>query len=481
MYKLNQMFIGYTDGKKEASFRSDFELFYFNYNGNYERILRKDKFLLLGKKGTGKSLLAEYIKKLSAQDHNWFCEISSYKQFNFHELQHLTSRDIKPNEYVAIWEWIILIELARQCINDESIEFEYKNNLEKFLTSNFMSLKLDMNKVIEVTKNGNINGTFLLNLVKLTGQIGRLTKSVKGSYIDYLEDLRTVVLFAMKSSSSKYTILFDELDDKFRNEDIYKSNIISLIKVVDKLNTIFYKEEIDTKIILLLRTDIFYVLNDPDLNKIEQDNSVKLDWGNTVSSKSPLLSMILSKIKQSIPELRHLDYEELYKALFPQQINYREPEEYILGRTYFRPRDLVTYLNLIIEKYPDTSYFGYKGFAELENKYSEYLLKEVKNELYGHISDKEIEESLVLLKQFKKVEFSYKEILKYFDERKAIYQNVNLEKSLKYMFDFIIIGNTWVNEKTKRKFYSWSYRENVEIDYDKKFVVHLGLRKELTL
>lgn len=481
MYRLGEMFIGYNDGKKEASYRDDFELYYFNYNRNIEKILEKDKFLLLGKKGTGKSLLAEYIKKMSLQSHDWFCETSSYKQFNFHELTQLKSRDIMPNEYIAIWEWIILIEVARLCLKDESIDGEYKKSLEEFLTGNFISLKLDMNKVVEITKRGNINGTFLSKLVNFSGQYGKDVKYTHGTYLDYLEDLRNVVLFTLKSSKSKFTILFDELDDKFRNEDIYKSNIISLIKVADRLNTLFNEEKTETKIILLLRTDIFYILNDPDLNKVEQDNSVKLDWGNTVNFHSPLFKMLFTKIRQSIQQVRDIDDETLFNTLFPQKINYRSPDEFILGRTYFRPRDLVTYLNLIIDEYPDTTYFGWKGFVELEKKYSEYLFKEVKNELYGHLSDVEINESFLLLKQFKKTEFTFEEIRDYYSKRKAIYTNIVLEKTLKYLFDFSVLGNTWMHERLHRQFYSWAYRENAEVDYDKKFVVHLGLRKELTL
>lgn len=74
-YKIADLFIGYNDGKKEAERRSDFEQYYFNYNGLYEKILQNDKFLLLGKKGTGKSILGEYINKQATLQSNWFCKI----------------------------------------------------------------------------------------------------------------------------------------------------------------------------------------------------------------------------------------------------------------------------------------------------------------------------------------------------------------------------------------------------------------------
>lgn len=480
MYKLRDMFIGFNDGKKEASRIKDFEQYYFDYKGNVEKIISSEKFLLLGKKGTGKSLLAEYIKKKSLLESNWFCKLASYKEFNFHELAYLKTNSIKPNEYIAIWEWIILLEVAQQCVKDESIKNEYVENLRNFLQNNFMSLELNMNKVVEYTKKRSIKGGWL-KFFQLSGELGSDVKYEDGSYIDYIDSLRENVVNALKDSINRYTIIFDELDDKFRNEDVYKSNIISLIKISDKINELFFRENIDVKIVLLLRTDIFYILNDPDLNKVEQDGSVKLDWGNTIKSNSPIFSMVFNKIRKSLPELGNETDSELFKIFFPQNINNRQPNEFILGRTYFRPRDIVTYLNLIIDKYPETRYFGYRGFLELEKDYSLYFYKEVRNELFGHLTDKKIETSFLLLKQFKKFEFTYDEIKSYYDSKKKIYEEIDLDETLKYFFDFGVIGNKQYIERKGKSFYSWAYRENIQIDYDKKFVLHLGLRKELSV
>lgn len=84
--KISKLFIGFNDGKKEATHQPNFEQYYFNYNKIYDKILQDDKFLLLGRKGTGKTILGEYINKKAQFDSNWFCKIASYKEFRFHEL-----------------------------------------------------------------------------------------------------------------------------------------------------------------------------------------------------------------------------------------------------------------------------------------------------------------------------------------------------------------------------------------------------------
>jgi ABC-type lipoprotein export system ATPase subunit len=77
--KIESVYLGINDGKKEALYKNDFEKYFFDYNGIYEKALAADKFLIMGKKGSGKTILAEYIRKISESDSQWFCEVRSYK------------------------------------------------------------------------------------------------------------------------------------------------------------------------------------------------------------------------------------------------------------------------------------------------------------------------------------------------------------------------------------------------------------------
>ncbi|PAD71138.1 hypothetical protein CHH67_25790, partial [Paenibacillus campinasensis] len=92
----------------------------------------------------------------------------------------------------------------------------------------------------------------------------------------------------ISESDNKYTLIYDELDDRFRNEEVYKHSIISLLKAADKINLELYDTSPNSKIIILLRTDIFALLNDPDLNKIKRCNGVTIDWGRKNNKDSPL-------------------------------------------------------------------------------------------------------------------------------------------------------------------------------------------------
>ena len=69
---------------------------------------------------------------------------------------------------------------------------------------------------------------------------------------------------------------------------------------------------------LLLRTDIYSILNDPDLNKIKIDNSIELNWGHRADMHSPLIDLILLKIRRSVSEFGDISRNDMFNKLFPQ-------------------------------------------------------------------------------------------------------------------------------------------------------------------
>lgn len=479
MYTLNDIFLGKNDGKKEASYRPDFENYFYDHNKIYQKAMQNDKYLVLGRKGTGKSILGEFIKKKAISDSEWFCNLCSYKEFKFHELVNLENGDIKPNEYISIWEWVILLELSKLCLENQRLSYsENWQKLNKFVKDNFFTLKLNAMKILEVTQQNKLSGS----LFKFNGEHGKTSKYSAGSYLFYLDDLRESVFELLAETECKYTLIYDELDDKFRNNDIYKNSIISLIKATDKLNLTMLDKGISGKVMIFLRTDIFYILNDPDLNKLKVDNSLTIDWGATIQIDSPLFDLIFAKIQASVPDLKSKSKIELFNMFFPERVRQIDTEKFLLGRTFFRPRDVITYLNLIIDKYANENRFSEMAFIELEKDYSTYFFQEVRNELSGHLDDTLIDEGTLLLKQYNRGEFKFSNLKEYYEKNKRIYPNINLEEILKTFFEFGLIGNKWKKNGIDKYFYSWTYRDNkAVIDFDKEFAIHVGLRKELSL
>lgn len=476
---LKDIYLGENDGKKEAVYRADFERYFIDI-GRINEKLKEDKyFLILGRKGSGKTYLGQYIKKISSQDALHFCDVSSYKDFKFQELVQLKSSDIKPNEYYEIWRWLLLLDLGKLCLSDHGIpECDAKNKLSSFFEANYHSIEIDAKKVIEITKKNQVRGGFLRSFIDVSAG----EKAEEGSYIDYIDDLESVVFDILQKSTSRYTTIYDELDDRFRNDEYYRHSIISLLKAADHINLKCVERGIKAKAIILLRTDIFSIFNDPDLNKIKRVNTLKIDWGTRVAVSAPLINMIVLKAKKSSKLMSAMRDEEVFRSLFPQNINRISPERFMLERSFFRPRDIITILNLIIDKYPNSHYFGWKSFLDIKQEYSEYLLDEVRNEMYGHYPDKQIDSILRLIKNYNKHFIKYKEIKQYMENNKFHYTDLELEKMLIGLFNFNAIGNKWYNQYKHKEYYTWAHRDDkADLDLDKVMVVHLGLREALSM
>lgn len=476
-FTLNDICLGYTDGNNEALFISDFEKYYCDCQGHVSAIQAPDKFLLLGRKGTGKTLLAQYLNRISKFDSQKFVSIKSFRDFQFHKIVQFRISNNTYSEYLPIMEWMILLDLAELITQDNSIKnIVLQNALTNFLKTNF-GLKITGDKVIEKTSKKQLQGSLLS---ALSGSIENTTKKRMGDYLEYLDDLRETIVKLLIGSDCKYCILYDDLDDKFSLSDIYKESIQSLIYAVVKINSLLLRHSSNAKIILILRTDAYNSLNSPDLNKYRIDNSLTLDWIGDSSRYSPLIDMILLKIQKSIEGLVTSDIDRLFEALFPREINGRRPERYLLDMGFCRPRDLINMLNLVKNAFPHLNRFEEYGFVQTKTKYSQYLLQEVRNEMSGHLEQDEIDAAISILKSLKKPNFNFNSLCENLPYFPLIRNKEHLTKLVKELFRFSAIGNEIQDKENNIVHYTWAHLDaSSEPDFTARFSIHHGLRLAL--
>ena len=497
-FSLSKLQFGKNDGKREAQLE-EFENLFYDFDDMYYNAISKFKFLILGRKGTGKTLLGELIKKRADGIDNWICKIENYKKFNLEQLKNLKAKtDMKADEYIAIWEWIILLELGKTLLTTiENKELKEYIILENFFNDNAFDLSLNAFKILEVTSEKTIKGELSLKIAKAEGETNRQEIKKQGNYLEYLEALKEIILKLFEYiNQKKVTIIYDELDSKFKNEEDYKNSIISLIKAANDINEIFLDKKINVKIMIFLREDIYNLLNDYDLNKIKEDCSITIDWGINGGECSPLVDMIINKIRNSYSDFQNLTKQEIISYLFSDvkmnivkkergslknKTKTIKPFDFMLTRTFLRPRDLVTYLNKIIEKYPMAQKISGDYILEVEKRYSDYFADEIKNEMKGHLTDDEIEKIFSLLYRFSKRSFYFESLEKYYKERIELFGILDLKKCISLLFNFSALGNIRYDSNGKR-FYKWAYREdNIEVNFDEQLVIHLGLRKKMNL
>ena len=192
--------------------------------------------------------------------------------------------------------------------------------------------------------------------------------------------------------------------------------------------------------------------------------------------------MILNKIKVECPSLRNYTNKELYGALFPAKIDGKDMVSYLIDYSFGRPRDLITYLNIILDSNPNANQITSAMIANCKKDYSDKFCQELYNELRIHFDVKYVDELFLLLKNLKRKSFDINDITDHFNTNKLNYPNIaNINIALSDLYKFGIIGNSW--SKGNKQLYSWSYRKDgsKEIDFTKRFTVHYALRNYLLL
>jgi len=481
-YRIGKIYFGTADGEDEAlnfiDKQDEFKNFYYDYDNIVEKALQPLRYMILGKKGAGKTLLGEYLNYKLNNSENSISRIVSFNEFRMHSLRELSAEDTPPNEYIPIWTYVILIELAKSVVLNESLSADENYvRLKKFIEKNYQKLILTQNAENDIQKLKTVkqNSDWIGDIINDENK-----SQVQESFVSFIPILEALVLRVVNLQPSfSYNLILDKIDDRFTNSTLYKNSVISLIKATDNFNKNCVRNKIKAKITVLLRSDIFSLLNDTDLNKRETSNSVKIDWGDAAKYSSPLFDLIIQKIKASIPELSQKSKTDIIKQFFPDSIRQSHRsipmDKFLLGRTLFRPRDIITYLGLITDKYPEASKFTQEMFLDVQLKYSEYFLREIENEMNGHLADDEIKEIIDLMIKFGKFDFKYEEI-KQFSQKEKVLTKLSLEQALKYLFDFSIIGN-YVRSGSQIR-HTWKHRhDRVEIDFSKRMCLHYGLWK----
>lgn len=488
-FTLKEISKGSASGEDEADFLENFEDYFYDYESISEKVIAPNIFYLIGRKGTGKSILAKYVeKKFSDRElyFNKFVTVSSFRNFKYQTLQEYRDKDFSEKEYFFIWKWCLLINVAYQLIEDQSCtNNESLLSLGVFLKENF-GVRINQKKVFDRSKN--IKWT--LGTSKVAQVSGSVDSDIEvGDYLDYLESLEEIIISLGQSTLSKFTIFYDDLDDGFEGSDLYSSSMCSLIYAVDELNRSFLRSGFSAKYILLLRSDIFRVLNSPDLNKFKMDNSLMLDWRPEERENSPLFSLAIHRIVSALKLTKYIsenDYNKVFYELFEGTTENRKTALWILDRTFARPRDLVQLLKIAGNEFP--SFDKYTAFTLIKTQglYSQYLYDDVRNEMKGHKDSDFVEQSLSLLKGIGKGNTLTLEKIK--NKKPHLFSTSEgiekVKEMLKFLYRFSVIGNIYHNSDNVSKIesYSWSHREDqAEPDYDAVFTIHQGIRIALKI
>lgn len=463
---------------------------YFIDDNYWNQIVEGNKFFVIGRKGTGKSAIYNWIKKQEAE-RGVIVSNLSFRNFPFEKLLKLADDDFcRPNQYQSVWRNIILSEIAKQIVTDENnhIDDTYRE-IKRYVNLKFGTDLSDLHKKVTKQTTKTSYGLF----IKDSG-IGSST-IVEGEYSDDFSNItminnkleELIKSYLKTSKGSFYIIQFDQLDDNytvFVENNEYLQSIISLFKVIYDLNQVFYQIEVPVKVIGYLRSDIFYEINQYDAESARWDhNKLYLNWAIINRSdwnNAALLRMLNKRIVRSNPQLSKYNnpFGHIFSSInMSRNSNHRQSVfSYIVHCSFQRPRDVIQFCIKIQEDSKKWGTLNVRNVLDAEKNYSQWLLTEVSNEFGPLVKDKQSVYELLRSVGDGLIDYyDFVEQYKPFQESVAL----DAEAFVRLLYRLGIIFNVNVINQRQKEYFSIIRNEQSTFDKRMKMLIHPGIQKGL--
>lgn len=403
------MMVDWIDFGKVSAERDENLSEYFFENGVLQEAIRnRFNFLVLGRKGAGKTAAfqhlsenpSKYLEKkdqlesLSLQDYSW-------------DIHGLLAADGKASSiaYIQSWKYVIYLLAVSKIADGENVARELKaasKIIKRIYGSPAPSLgELVGQKILQLSRlklpGGDLNlDEADIQAISLDG--GEIsfsdTKSdptLQSSLNQSIERLTTIfesaLLAQFKGNDCRFFVVFDRIDEAW-DATSYEASQLIISGLIGACEYINLKFKGSLRPIVFLREDIFETIDINDKNKLKTDCGELLAW-----SKSGLIRLILERVNffaraNSEPDVSRI--EDLFDR--DQMRQQRAPFDYIMLRTMVRPRDFIRFLNLVkqdmVERrdnvFEDESVnpdrLECQAIYNVEPKYSEWLVDELKDE-----------------------------------------------------------------------------------------------------
>jgi len=306
---------------------------YFIETGAFIRFKEGTKSILLGNRGSGKSAIIKMLAEHYRRNNTIVVELTP-EDYSYEMLQKsmLTEKDgswAKLGAYTASWKYLIYILAMKSYFEDNKI-------ILKSTSKKIFNFIRDNHKIT----NKDYWDIFISYLNRIEGlKIGPYEAGLKKVELQHLYKLEelTVLLGDLKVLSERKPIVFlvDELDKGWDASEDAKAFIGGLFQASISINQLSQT----FRVIVSLRKELYD--NIPALYEdFQKYNDIFeiIEWNN-----KSLLKLIAKRISHSLPELNALSSIEKWRMIFKEKINQVDSFEYIVGRSLYRPREIIQF------------------------------------------------------------------------------------------------------------------------------------------
>jgi hypothetical protein len=468
-------------GPDEAKGDSDLGK-YFLRIPEYEALKNGKYRYIIGRKGTGKTAIIEQLTTEVSGNFDSFHKYLSLKNFPIQTLRNIKDRSMgNKSQFVPIWTFLILTELCKLIIQDQSIvPKENIDELREFININFPE-DLGFTETLRKLESRNNKVSVLSKWIGYENEDSTSHEFTTPVHFQKANDILLKFLSNIRSKC-KFYLFFDELDEGYSASD-KNLNLLLLALLRSVENTYLdLKDYIEIRPVLALRSDIFNNLEDNDLNKLD-DYIINLKWTKEYKSPYSIYDLVNARINASInTKIPEMAWEQITlnnDINLPIKVN--NLWDYIYNRTFERPRDIIKYLKYCNKQNQNLlGKLNFKAVHDAEIDYSEWFYKEFRDEIQSHLGIwQEVTQAIMKLN---KGLFNFDEIRKELDKDSKIINfmksnDLNHEYVLEKLFEFGLIGTL---SDTNRWFFKYK-DHNLPFDHNKNMIIHFGFARKFRI
>jgi hypothetical protein len=450
---------------------------YFLQTEAVKRIANREAFVVLGRKGSGKTALVRFFSEMGGQSISKALSLSGYP-WNVHAAR--VDRGASQIEaYVASWRYLISLEICLLVLAHADGNSHAKvKSVKKFLDENYGGLSPALGDILKPPKL-RLSGTslepevlgFKLGSIEFERKPGDLGL---GSELNALSDM---LLSAASEIADALKIRhlflhFDELDQGITTFDEARAQmIVGLVLAARDVRRITKEWSVTVSPVIYLRTDLWDDLVFSDKNKISQAASLILEW-----TADTLLELVNLRLRAKVGSGATWEVVSTPSLMRGSQTKWN----HIVSRTFQRPRDVIQFLNSALlearKRASSPLILDNEDVTNARESYSLYLKRELDDEIIAHWPS--WEEALQVCSAISTITFRRDEFVNLYQQRKSMRNTVSGDEALQLLYRFSVIGYA------RRSGYggsSWAFQyTNPEAGWDNSagtFKVHLGLKE----
>lgn len=476
--KLSEYKFGYADATKELMIEPEiFESAFYDPHDILNKLMYSWKYMLVGRKGVGKSAFCSKIRFIA--EHTEECSAYSIQlnDFEYTTFGKASSEGdlVGTKKYLEAWNFVIMLNIYK--ILYQGLEITEVGEFNDIIT-----LLDRVGFPITDTFKTTIKSVSRLKLGASVGVFDAAYESEFGykpiSFTDRIGALVEKMQNALCSVfiAKKLFILIDGVDDILRIKKNQLEILSSLIRSVDMLNQYLFQNKINIKLLLFIREDIINQITDPDLNKIKRDGSIRLSWVDNTDDLKQIAELRFS--------LTNKKRNGNWYKIFPNELHGKDSWDALLEHTLFKPRDILQFLCVCQEIYPNKEELTFSEMKNAIKRYSsDYFIEEMKNELSGYADDVLINTLPSTFQRLGSKSFNFEKLVQVINEQSCSkkYTEQDIRQLVLALFESGYIGQL-IDGNLGKQSVVFKYRNPAAvIDYNQKIIIHRGIQKGLSI